>query len=65
MKDINEIWKCDICREYYAHCMVSPLRCPGLGVENGRYYVGRKALALLDGGTRLLKSTRKRKKKEG
>jgi len=34
--------KCKICREYLARCLVEPLRCPGLGCENGRYYVGRK-----------------------
>jgi len=41
MKSLEDILKCDICREYVAHTMFQPLRCPGLSMMEGRFYVGK------------------------
>lgn len=36
--ELNLKCKCDICIGYLARCMVEPLRCPGLGCKDGRYF---------------------------
>lgn len=41
MKNTDSFLKCDICRVYVSLCMGNPLRCIGLGIINGRHYVGK------------------------
>lgn len=43
-KRMQAILDCDICRQYLAHNMIQPLRCPGLHYDkpSGRKYVGKK-----------------------
>ena len=61
---IDEMMKCDICRGYLAVCMVEPVRCPGLGIENGRYYVGRKGTSSFQWWDEILKEVKDRQEKE-